>query len=42
MEKEMSEGAKIALIESLRRMGFDQEEVEQIQVELIIIKKGRS
>ena len=38
---EMSDDVKTALIESLKRMGFDQEEAEQILAELIIIRKGR-
>jgi len=37
----MSDDVKTALIESLKRMGFDQEEAEQILAELIIINKGR-
>jgi hypothetical protein len=38
---EMSDDVKSALIDSLKRMGFDQEEAEQILAELIIINKGR-
>jgi hypothetical protein len=40
-ENEMSDDVKSALIESLKRMGFDQEEAEQILAELIIITNGR-
>jgi len=40
-KNEMSDDVKTALIESLKRMGFDQEEAEQILAELIIIRKGR-